>query len=346
MQVHDPVRIGFDASPLLRPHPRGIQRVVGETLDALEARGRVEVVRLEPPPGISLRRWRQGVLPREVRALGLAGVHSFLSAFPLRGPGRRVQPIHELPWRHGVRENAGWRHRLWARLGPWRADAVVTATETVARELPTEMARDGGKAFVVPWGVKVLRATDEPLEGIAPRGPYVLAPGAVRAKKNLAALLCGLAYFAGCGGPELSVVVTGPPTRDLERGRELARRLGLSERLSTPGEVSEAQLAALYRGAAAVAVLSFSEGFGLPVLEALAAGSPVIVPAGSAQGEVAGAVGIAVDASSSADVARGLVVALGDGDEEDARRARIARAREFTWERTAEGIEGIWERWA
>lgn len=344
------LRIGFDASPLSRPHPRGIQRVVGRTLEALEARGRVEVVRLAPGGDGSLARWRQRILPDEVGARGLLGIHSFLSAFPWRGAGRRVQTIHELPWRHGVAENAGWRHRLWARLGPRRADAVVTATEVVARELGLRRAEDGGKLSVVPWGVEE-RFCEEPPPGVVdevlltryrlPDGPFALCVGAVRRKKNLESVLRGLARLKERGERVPQLVVTGPDTPDLRRDLGLVQRLGIGRNVSTPGEVEDEHLPGLLRLASLVPVLSRSEGFGLPVLEALGCGTPVVVPRGSPQAEVAGADGIAVDPDDPDDVASGIARAL--AEREELRYLLPARARAFPWSRTAEAIERIWE---
>ena len=347
------LRVGFDASPLTLPHPLGIRRVVAETLAALEARGAIEVVRLAPDRGRGTRAWRQRVLPREVRGRDLAGIHSFVSAFPVLGPGRRVQTIHELPWRHGVRENADLRHRLWARLGPRRADAVVTATETTAREIGVRRAGEGGRLHVVPWGVSPFFApepapgtVDEPLldRYRLTEEPFVLAAGAVRAKKDLAALLQGVARLASDGRPVPKVVVTGEHTADLRRDLGLAQRLGLARFVSTPGEVPEEDLPGLLRLASAACLLSRSEGFGLPVLEAMACGTPVVVPRQSAQAEVAGPEAFAVDAHDPASVAGGVAAAI---ERREALRFVLpGRAREFPWSRTAEGIEELWKGFA
>jgi len=160
------MRVGFDVSPLQRPHPPGVVRVVRELVAALEERARLEVVRLAPPEGAGLRRWRQRDLPREVVPRGLAGLHSFVSAFAWRGPGRRVQTVHELPWRHGVRENAGPRHRLWAALGPLLADRVLTASEHVARDLRRRRLPGAARVRVCPWGVGPPFAREPPPGGV------------------------------------------------------------------------------------------------------------------------------------------------------------------------------------
>ncbi len=339
------MRVGFDVSPLVVPHTRGLRRLVDGLVSTLEGRGRLEVVRLAPRPGANLRRWRQRELPQLERRLELDGIHSPVSAIPLRGRGLRVQTVHELPWLHGERENADWRHRLWARLGRRRADAVVCPSAFVARDLggPSERVR------VCPWG------TGAPFQDEPPPGevdevalgryrlgeiPYALCLGAVRAKKNLAALLHGLAELRRRDGPELQLVVTGGDTPDLRRDLGLVSRLGLSRWVSTPGWIEDADLPALLRQAAVVPMLSRSEGFGFPVLEAMACGAPVLVTASSAQAELAGPAGVAVDPSDPAAVADGLERVLRDA--EDLRWSGVDRAAEFPWDRCAERVESLW----
>src|SRR5688572_22538459 len=129
------MRIGFDTSALVRPHPPGIVRLVSSVMDALERAPGLTALRLQPQNGENLRVWRQLRLPQLVSERGLVGVHSFVSAFALLGPGVRVQTIHELPWRHGVGENSGPGHRFWAGLASRRADRILCGSEFVAREI-------------------------------------------------------------------------------------------------------------------------------------------------------------------------------------------------------------------
>ena len=350
------MRVGFDVSPLTRPSSRGLRRVVLASVQELERRGVLEVVRLAPEPGRNLRLWRARELPRACAGQDLLGIHSFTSAFPCRGPGKRVQTIHELPWRHGVRENAGVRHRLWAALGPLAADRVVTATETTAADLGRRQLWGAAKLRVVPWGVGPEFAPDPPPGEIdetrlsryrLPEEPLILCLGATRAKKRLGALLAGVAALgehASLAGSRPHVVVTGPETRDLRRALGDAQKLGLAGRVTTLDEVEEADLAPLLRLAAVVPVLSASEGFGLPVLEALASGTPVLVTAGSAQAEVAGDAGIAVEPTDPDSVAAGLERAL--TRREALRYTLPERAAAFTWERTAVRLEALWRELA
>lgn len=344
------MRVGFDVSALVRPFPPGIVRVVGELLGALERRRQIEVVRLAPEAGETLRAFRGRSLPRLVNELGLAGLHSSTSAFPWRAGGKRVQTIHELPWRHGCRENAGPSHRLWATLGPLAADRVVVPSQHVASDLARRLLPGRARIRVVPWGVGA------PFQGAPPPNvvdevvlerlrlsgdPIALCVGAVRAKKELASVLRGVAELRAMDRGVLQVVVTGPETPDLRRDLGLASQLGLGRFVLTVGSVSDDELASLLRLASVVPVLSSSEGFALPVLEALACGTPVLVPAASAQSEIAGEAGIVVDPCSESSVAEGLIRAL--AERERLRSALTERARAFTWDATADKVEALWK---
>ena len=260
-----------------------------------------------------------------------------------------MQTIHELPWLHGVTENAGWKHRLWARFGPLLADRVATGTEFVARDLRASGRFGKHKLVVCPWGVSD-RFADEPPAGVIdeallghyrlPEDPLVLCPGAVREKKNLASVLHAVAEVKRRKGPRLHIVVSGSETQSLRRDLGLAAKLGLSANISTLETIEEEHLPALYRLAAVVPVLSHSEGFGLVTLEALACGTPVVVPSGSAQSEVAGSFGIEVDLRDDNSVADGLIRAV--LERENLRFGLAARARELSWARCAATIEDLW----
>jgi glycosyltransferase involved in cell wall biosynthesis len=334
------MRIGFDVSPLCRPHPPGVVRATRGLVEALERRGRIEVVRLGPPPRARIATWRQRALARDVRKLDLGGIHSPVSAFPILARGARVQTIHETPWIRGADENADARHRLWASVGPLCADAILcpsAATAEAVRDISPLAAR---KVHACAWGVDaVFKPTAEPDEdallariGVG-RRPFVLAPGAVRAKKNLAAVLRGVQHAR----EDLDVLVTGPLTA------HLLATVAEFPRVSVlmVGEVADRTLAALVRKAEAVLVLSTSEGFALPVVEAQACGAPVLVSSGSTQAETGGDAALHVDPDEVDD----LVAAL---ERAHAQRARFAsagieHAARFTWDRCADQVERIWE---
>jgi glycosyltransferase involved in cell wall biosynthesis len=315
------MRIGFDCSVLARPHPPGVVRVARESLLELERRAVLEVVRLAPAPEASLRAWRQRELPRAARELD--GLHSFVSSFPLRCPVACIPTLHELPWRQGERENSDWRHRFWALWGPLRAARVITPSEFTRAGL----GRLASRAAVIPWGVSPHFTEDARV----PRERRVLVPGGARPKKQAQALLPALARLGGW-----TLAVTGA---EQDWTKALADR-ARSQRVAFEflGELDELELLREYQRASAVAMLARSEGFGLPVLEALACATHVLVPPQSAQAEVGG--------SAAERVVREDLPSLCAALERCAQRPNAlgpARAAEFRWERTAAGIEQLWK---
>lgn len=331
------MRVAFDTTPLARPVPPGVARLAREVLSALRRRGRIEVIEIAPPAAARLVAWRQRSLPRAARSAGAEVLHSFLSAIPLAAAMPVVQTVHELPWRSGERENSGWGHRAWARLGSRRAAAVVTASRSVAAAL-------GPRARIVPWGVGVpflAAATAGEAEVRAAReraglgdAPFVLAPGATRRKKRLAWLLAAAAVAEE---PWL-VAVTGPPGDALQESRPSAG----AARLRELGRVGDGELALLYRASCATASLARSEGFSLPVLESLAAGTPVVVPRGSVQAETAGAFAAEIEPGDARALAAALDALARVAPDEATRHARAEFARAFTWERAAAALEELY----
>ncbi len=164
--------------------------------------------------------------------------------------------------------------------------------------------------------------------------PYVLFVGTLEPRKNLSRLVeaftrlppgttCRLVLAGGWGWRtgELRRALEGPTAR---------------ERIVVTGGVDEATLAALYRGALAFAYPSLYEGFGLPVLEAMAAGAPVLTSRGGTLEEVAGGAAELVEPTDIGDIVAGLERLLRSPDVRERLRALgLARAREFSWQRTA-----------
>lgn len=346
------MRIGFDVSPLHRPHPPGVVRATRGLVEALEKRARVEIVRLIPPPRVELAHWRQWIVPSATRELRLDGVHSPVSAFPWLGRGARVQTIHETPWIADVDENADLRHRAWAAIGPLRADRVLVPSVATARGVRASSPPSIEKVRVSAWGVDPLftpRAspaddhirTRRGLDGV----DYLVCAGAVRAKKNLAAVIRGVALHRRRSARRIVIAVTGERTAQLMRDLVLAEELGLGGDVRTLGVVDDVELAAILRGAIAAPVLSHSEGFGFPVLEAQACGVQSIVPRDSAQAEVAGEAALVVDANDDESIAHALAIAVQCAhDEAHAPHApSIANAARFTWDACAARVEALWQ---
>ncbi|MEM9799548.1 MAG: glycosyltransferase [Planctomycetota bacterium] len=308
-----------------------VVRTVRPILSALGPRDDIEVLTLAPPLKGSLALWRQTALVREASRSGADVLHSFVSAFPLTSRIRTVQTVHEVPWARGARENAGPVHRTWAALGRRFAAATCTPSQGVADDLEPHP-----RLHVVPWGVDPAFGPEQDAFDRAlrfghpelPTRPFVLALGATRPKKRLDRVCAG-AERAG-----FAVVATG----EVDAGTQ-----ALAERYSDlvlVGVIDALVLPALVRASACVAVLSESEGFALPVLEALRSRRAVVTPFGSVQSGTAGGVAFDAHPDDPDDVARAMTEAA---DADDARRtAGREVAGKHTWWRTAEQLVEVW----
>jgi glycosyltransferase involved in cell wall biosynthesis len=216
----------------------------------------------------------------------------------------------------------------------------ATKADCVAAGLPADRLR------VVPLGVRPSPFAAQPAVDVAAavgavrrrfgiERPYVLTLGTVEPRKNLRGVLAAFAELhAGGDQPDLDLVVVGPEGWNEDLDGAVPERL--RQRVHRTGFVAELDKAALLRGAAVLAYPSLWEGFGLPVLEAMAEGTPVVTSAGTATAEAAGDAALLVDPLDPADIAAGLARAIGDAQVAgELRTAGFARAAELTWDRTA-----------
>ncbi len=318
----------------------GLVRAVRGTFGALcaaDPRG-FEWVPLAPEPGSGSRAWRHLELPRLVRRHGLVGLHAFTSGFCVRGPGWRTATVHELPWRHDERENAGFAHRLWARHGWRRAARLVTASRRTAADLAREAPRAASRIRFVPFGVEPAFFA-EPLDAVVLKElqlepGFVLIPGGARAKKRLGDALLAAAHLG-----QTVVVATGARTPEFVAMEALAHRLGV--RLVAPGMVREDRWPGLVAAAGVVLCIARSEGFALPVVEALAVCVRPVVPPDSQGADLANGHAEIADPTDSGALAAAIERARGVDDA--ARAAGRAHAAGFTFERTAQGLMDVWE---
>jgi glycosyltransferase involved in cell wall biosynthesis len=254
-------------------------------------------------------------LPRALRRLRADLCHTQY-ALPLRPPCPCVVTIHDLSF---AREPAlmGRKDRLTFRLVVPRAarmaDGVLTVSERTKQDLIELYGISSGKIIVTPNGVDPAFAPGECSRG------YVLVVGAIQKRKNQ------LAALEAAASVDLPLVVVGPE-KDPELAKELRRRGARIE-----GYVETERLADLYRGAACLVQASRFEGFGLPVLEAMASGTPVVAVHEPALEEVAGEAAVFVDQDQ---LAEGIRQALRDRERLVA--AGLERARAFSWHTTAE----------
>ncbi len=276
-------------------------------------------------------------------------VHGVANFGPLYGPFRRVLTLHDLMFMR-VPELLPLANRLAARAltggAARRAHRVVAISQATRDDGVELLGLDPARIDVVPSG---LGATPvEPVAEAAMRTrldlgerPYVLVPGVALPHKNLARLLEALASIPPERRPLLVLTAGG------DRGQlaATAASLGVAGDVRVAGWLEPALLEAAYAGARCVALPSLVEGFGLPVLEAMARGVPVACSDIPALREVAADAALFFDPLDIASIARSLEHLLGDEAlRERLRAAGRLRAAIFTWKAAAEGTLQAYER--
>ena len=194
---------------------------------------------------------------------------------------------------------------------------MIAVSEFTAREAVELLGVDEQRIRVIPHGV------EEPFTPVGPAagGDYVLAVGTLEPRKNLPRVILAAERA------ELDVRVVGAPGwGDVE--------------VESLGFVDDDELARLYRGAAALVYTSLYEGFGLPVLEAMASGTPVVTSVGSAPAELADGAAVLVDPMDVEAIAAGIQEAV--ARRQELRAAGLERAKGFTWEAAAKATAEVY----
>ncbi|MEM9134034.1 MAG: glycosyltransferase family 1 protein [Actinomycetota bacterium] len=217
------------------------------------------------------------------------------------------------------------------------ADRVVCPSRVVADECAGRGIAPE-RLSVVPWGVEPPQSTEADATAVRARfglpDRFVLWVGTVEPRKNLPRLVEAMAAL-----PEEHLAVVGPDGWNVD-GTDLLAPLG--DRVHRLGRVSEHELSALYRAATVFVLPSVLEGFGLPVAEAMAHGTPVVTSAGTATEEVAGGAARLVDPADADALAAAIDAVTAEPDVTDRLVARgRERAAELTWAATAEGYRKV-----
>jgi glycosyltransferase involved in cell wall biosynthesis len=264
---------------------------------------------------------------------------------------RQVVTLHDLElWRGGTGSRGGVRGSalgLYARMierEVRRCGALLAISQVVADEAVEVLGVPRSRVFVVPHGVPPgfgaeASAEDEALRAAcgvdAADGPYLMWTGSLRSHDPRKALEVLVDAVAGFGPRAVRLVMAGAPGLETRRVAALARRAQV--RVVLPGHVPDATLAALLRGAACAVVPSLHEGFGLPALEAMACGAPLVASRAGNLPWLVGDAGVLVEPGSAEALRVGIASVLEDASL--AARLRAAgplRAAAFSWRRTAE----------
>jgi glycosyltransferase involved in cell wall biosynthesis len=352
------VRIGIYAPNLRTPAPSGVERYVEELVRALAAlptshefvlfSDAADLVasprwRLHPLPSMGwLRRLRYDhrLLVRAAAEERIDVLHCTKSYVPEGLACPAVVTVHDVIFLKHPEFYPWWWRGYWKRAVERtviRARAVVCVSGTTARDLESLLPGAHGKTVAILSGVSPASSAALP----SSEEPYFLCVGTITARKNVGGLLDAIDRLEP-GAPLLVVAGSVDPHAGDARRLEAASAAG---RVKFLGRVSEAELASLYARARALVHPSLYEGFGFSVLEAMAAGCPVVACRAGAVPEVAGDAAILVEPGDAAALAEALRrVAADEGLRRDLSARGRARAAEFTWRRTAERTLEVYER--
>jgi glycosyltransferase involved in cell wall biosynthesis len=283
-------------------------------------------------------------VPRAAARVRPDVVHSLASTCSVVGGAVRVTTIHDLNYKVVPESHfgaLGLGMRVLVPLATRRSRRVIVPAESTREDLQKHLGTPREKVDVVPQGTRVsagqIATPEAELRARFQLGDrqLVLSPSAKRPHKNLPRLLRAVAALEPERRPAL--VVPGYPTPHEHELRVLARELGIAELVRMPPWLEAADLEGLYRAAACVVFPSLYEGFGLPVLEAMARGVPVACSRRSSLPEVAGDAALLFDPGDVQEIRAAMASLLTDASLADRLRAAgRERAAHFTWDRTAE----------
>ena len=296
-------------------------------------------IRIEqlPLPRVLLYEWWHRLRRPDVqRATGPVDViHATTMAIPPKS-APLVVTIHDLAWLENPAHVTARGLRFFRRgfeLAKRDADLVLCPSLATLNAC-ADVGIDAPRLRHVPLGVTSVKAGEDEVARVRGqyelRGPYLMWTGTIEPRKNLKGLIDAYRLLER----DLDLVLVGPKGWN----EDLDRLVGdLKGRVRVLGFVPDGDLRALYAGAEVFCYPSLLEGFGFPVLEAMAQGTPVVTSKGTSTEELAGSAGVLVNARESSDIAAGLTSVLDD----QALAAKLVsegllRAAEYSWDRTAE----------
>jgi glycosyltransferase involved in cell wall biosynthesis len=350
------MRVLFDGHQIGRGQT-GNETYARETVRALVERGRTDVVlaverNAEPPVApraVTIRRVpRSGLL--RLAAFGQIArdtrsdvVHAIYFLPPFLGRPS-VVAVHDISYElhpEFFRRSEVMRNRVLVRAAIRRATFVVTVSETSRLDILEFYGADPARVVAIPAGVSQafhpadLARADEH----APRRLRVLGVGTLQPRKNLINLAAAIQRVSARHPVTLRLV--GP---DGYQANAIRNKVGLGPDVTFLGYVSEQELVKEYQAADVFVYPSLYEGFGLPVVEAMASGVPVVTSDRGALPEVAGDAALIVDPCDATAIADAILRIAEDRDLRQTLRTRgLARAHQYSWLAAAMSLEGVYE---
>lgn len=344
------IKSGISVNTRILSYPTtGVQRYLLELLQRMPTEGVRQVAPKVPLSGARAHLWEQMILPRRV---GGDLLWSPCNTGPL-AVSNQVATLHDVvPIDHPEWLNArfaAWYRFLTPKLAR-RVKRIITDSEYSRSRIVEVTGVPEDKVVAIPLGVdarfgpydgKDIRIAVQKLE--LPSNYYVLSLGSMEPRKNLGRLLCAWESIYRRLPEDVWLVVSGAKGKSMVF-QDVPELKMLPPRVFLTGHVSDELLPSLYAGAIAFAYPSVYEGFGLPPLEAMASGVPVLTGNRASLPEVVGDAGIMVDPYDVDAIADGLSRLIEDGSLRSQLRAKgLEQARMFSWDKTAERTWAILE---
>ncbi|MDH7486095.1 MAG: glycosyltransferase family 1 protein [Anaerolineae bacterium] len=324
-----------------------------------------------PPPGLAVRYtrwptgrppvrivWEQLLLPRLLRVLGMDLLHGLAYATPLASPCPTVVTVHDLTFFRFPETLKPFKRcylRAATRSATRRAVRIIAVSRQTRDDLAQILQVPLEKVDVVHNGVSEAFhpvaaqevAAFRQRRGLPPR--FILFLGTLEPRKNIERLLEAFARWLKGAGREMQeavkLVVAGAKGWYFEHIFARAAALGLADEVLFPGFLPAAELPWWYRAAECFVYPSLYEGFGLPVLEAMACGTPVITSSASSLPEVAGDAAITVNPYDVAALAEAIAQVMADAARrEEMRQAGLQQAARFPWSKAAAETVAVYRR--
>jgi glycosyltransferase involved in cell wall biosynthesis len=298
-----------------------------------------------------LERWALGL---EAARLGLDLLHSPDFIPPAFGARRFVITVHDLTFLYYPQFLSAESRRYYNEQIEWaveRAAHVIADSETTRQDLIRLLAAPPEKITAIHLAAD---PSFRPLPAVeVEKGlrrhhlspAYILFVGTLEPRKNLPGLLSAYRILLDRRETDAPLVFVGQRGWLIDDALAQIGELGLEDRVRFLDDVPDGDLPAIYNGAAVLAAPSFYEGFGLPALEAMACGTPVVVSARGSLPEIVADAGVQVDPDSPEAIAEGLALALHDhGLRARLQRAGLAQAARFSWEETARRTLAVYQQ--
>jgi glycosyltransferase involved in cell wall biosynthesis len=363
------LRVGFDGRAFVSP-AAGVRRYVTNVVTALLSLDEpIEVIALggpgsdalpanvgfcadpaHPPTNLG---WTLVGLPRAAARAGVSLIHAPAYTAPFWSRAPVVLTIHDVSYElypEWYPYRRDWMRRAFYRRSAHAAAQIMTVSEFSASEIVKAYGIPRQRIAVVPLGVEAhsfgpadrATACQLPTEVVA---PFLLHVGDLHERRNLGVIVEAMfearRHFGSA--PALSLVLAGVDRGVGDALCALAEEQGARDAVVRLGPVGEPLLRSLYHCATALVYPSLYEGFGLPLLEAMASGTPVIASRAAAIPEVVADAGMLVEPEDTAAWADAIVKVVNDEHLREQLRTRgLARASTFTWERTARATLAVY----